>query len=421
MTAIVGTINRRGVAFAADSAATHTISSRHKITNHANKIFELSKHYPVGAAICGNLDFLGMPWEDIFKMYRSYLKDTSKPLLSDYSKDFLDFVNQKITPLLCDKQKSDLFFVINSFWEEVLNLSQDDITKAGNSINDTTMFPALLSRLDSFYNMYATKEKCNEFQGYTQAQFLAYADELISNILENCLKSPNCPRNFKEKFVNAIFAVICSNIHVYLVTTEIVIWGYGEEELFPSYESFVISLAFDNKLKYTSKSKYVVSNDNIACVEPFAQTDVANTVVRGIDADLRIQFYNNYKSSLNIFKGEIISKLQAANAPIEFINIFHTLDIDAYSDVYMQEMEEYIQTNYIDKLVNTISYLSKEDLADMAESLVRMTYLKRRITSEEESVGGPVDVAVITKGDGFIWLKRKHYFSPELNHHYFER
>ena len=48
MTAIVGTINRRGVAFAADSAATHTISSKHKITNHANKIFELSKYHPVG-------------------------------------------------------------------------------------------------------------------------------------------------------------------------------------------------------------------------------------------------------------------------------------------------------------------------------------------------------------------------------------
>lgn len=31
MTAIVGTINRRGVAFAADSTATHTVSSKHKI------------------------------------------------------------------------------------------------------------------------------------------------------------------------------------------------------------------------------------------------------------------------------------------------------------------------------------------------------------------------------------------------------
>ncbi|HEY9669692.1 MAG TPA: hypothetical protein V6C91_22960 [Coleofasciculaceae cyanobacterium] len=29
------------------------------------------------------------------------------------------------------------------------------------------------------------------------------------------------------------------------------------------------------------------------------------------------------------------------------------------------------------------------------------------------------DVAVISKGDGFIWIKRKHYFKPELNHQFF--
>ena len=78
-------------------------------------------------------------------------------------------------------------------------------------------------------------------------------------------------------------------------------------------------------------------------------------------------------------------------------------------------MDQYIREKYIDQLVQTVSYLSKEDLADMAESLVRMTSLKRHITSEEESVGGAVDVAVITKGDGFIWIKRKHYFTAELN------
>ena len=144
-----------------------------------------------------------------------------------------------------------------------------------------------------------------------------------------------------------MFLIITSNIHVYLVTTEIIIWGYGEDELFPSYESFVVSLAFDNKLKYTSKSKYVVSNDNVACVEPFAQTDVANTVVRGIDSDLRVQFYNTYKSSLNTFKDEIISKLQDASAPMALIDMFKSLDVDAYTNVYIQSMDEYIQKNYI--------------------------------------------------------------------------
>lgn len=38
----------------------------------------------------------------------------------------------------------------------------------------------------------------------------------------------------------------------------------------------------------------------------------------------------------------------------------------------------------------------------------------------QENVGGPVDVAVISKGDGFVWIKRKHYFRPELNQHFFD-
>lgn len=76
--------------------------------------------------------------------------------------------------------------------------------------------------------------------------------------------------------------------------------------------------------------------------------------------------------------------------------------------------------NYIIPLVNAVSSLSKDDLAEMAESLIYLTYLKRRITFTEESVGGPVDVAVISKGDGFVWIKRKHYFQPELNQHFFD-
>ncbi len=51
----------------------------------------------------------------------------------------------------------------------------------------------------------------------------------------------------------------------------------------------------------------------------------------------------------------------------------------------------------------------------MAETLVNLTKFKRRVSPQEESVGGPIDVAVITKADGMIWMKRKHYFEPGLN------
>jgi hypothetical protein len=46
--------------------------------------------------------------------------------------------------------------------------------------------------------------------------------------------------------------------------------------------------------------------------------------------------------------------------------------------------------------------------------------LIRRMSPGEETVGGPVDVAFISKGDGFVWIKRKHYFKPDLNHCFFE-
>ena len=38
---------------------------------------------------------------------------------------------------------------------------------------------------------------------------------------------------------------------------------------------------------------------------------------------------------------------------------------------------------------------------------------------QAETVGGPIDVAVISKGDGFIWIKRKHYFEGDMNPQFF--
>ena len=89
--------------------------------------------------------------------------------------------------------------------------------------------------------------------------------------------------------------------------------------------------------------------------------------------------------------------------------------------MFQCEVDQFIQTEYIQKLIETVEYLDKEDLANMAESLISLTGLKRRMTSSEEPVGGPVDVAVISKGDGFIWMKRKHYFDKELNSQFFNR
>ena len=65
-----------------------------------------------------------------------------------------------------------------------------------------------------------------------------------------------------------------------------------------------------------------------------------------------------------------------------------------------------------------LDFMPKQEISYAAEAFVNLTSVKRKVSAQQETVGGPVDVAVITRNEGFIWIKRKHYFTRELNPSY---
>ena len=56
-----------------------------------------------------------------------------------------------------------------------------------------------------------------------------------------------------------------------------------------------------------------------------------------------------------------------------------------------------------------------QDAIDLAEFLVKTTIQFIRFTPGAPTVGGPVEIAAITKHEGFKWIHRKHYFNKMLN------
>jgi len=72
-------------------------------------------------------------------------------------------------------------------------------------------------------------------------------------------------------------------------------------------------------------------------------------------------------------------------------------------------------------LRRVLGVLPVNEMAELAETLINLQSLKERVTKRSESVGGPVDVAVITKSEGLVWVKRKHYFDISLNSRYLAR
>ena len=123
MTAIVGILNKRGIAIAADSAVTFTnaiqevtiqnknekvISIKDKVINSGDKMLRLKDKQPVAVMIVGNSLLTKLPWDVIIRWYRKQNDSSGFPKLEDYVQHFKSFVDSEILSVHIKKDESFL-------------------------------------------------------------------------------------------------------------------------------------------------------------------------------------------------------------------------------------------------------------------------------------------------------------------------
>ena len=176
----------------------------------------------------------------------------------------------------------------------------------------------------------------------------------------------------------------------------IVIGGYGSEELFPSLVSYELSYAFRDEIKIEkTNSNNVDLLNSDASIVPFAQSDMISTILTGMDP----------------FMNEVVSQ--------SIIGLDNLSEDEKYNII--NQISEQQKQQFINPILGVVRTLALPELANMAETLVNLTSFKRHITDSLETVGGPVDVLVISKGDGPIWINRKEYFDISKNLEYYNR
>ena len=92
MTAIVGILNKRGIAIAADSAST----LKNKIINTGNKMLRLSDRAPIAVMVVNNSSLAGIPWEVIIRWYRKESGQEEFKTMQEYISSFYAFVQNKV-------------------------------------------------------------------------------------------------------------------------------------------------------------------------------------------------------------------------------------------------------------------------------------------------------------------------------------
>jgi hypothetical protein len=425
MTAVVGILNKHAVAIAADSAVTIGGNGGRKIFNKANKVFTLSKLHPVGIMIYNSASFMNTPWEIIIKVYRKHLGSNSFQTLKEYEHDFIEYLRLKNFYTDTKMQTA----VLENFVSDILNSIINEIAIQNKglienpSIESREKLVVLLeAHIDNLISTWGKKtEFCPDFSDYTIQMFTDYSNQIFEKINQIRFASNGIIISIELlfKIKQSIYLILRAKEEL-TTFTGLIFTGFGEDEIYPQLIPINISIVVDNRLRfYVNENRAAsISNNNSGAVCPFAQTDVIDTILTGIDPSLDNIYLNNFDALFKKYNEAIIESIGDTN-PLLTQQI-RNLDTDSIVNNFSDLNQQIKQENYILPLMNAVSNLAKEDLSEMAESLIYLTYLKRRITFAEESVGGPVDVAVISKGDGFVWIKRKHYFKPELNQHFFD-
>lgn len=410
MTTIVGVLNKRAVAIAADSAV--TMGDTHKVMNTGNKIFSLSKYAPVGIAIYGSASLMSTPWEVIIKCYRRDLGHKKFLYLREYVDDFIRFLRKHEFFASPDVQRKYLSFQMKLFLDVCEKQAQN------RTIYATNQTQAVIEELDECKNLnHAGTGIFADFQGYSYADFISFAANEIKSTI-NQSKILNATQHFDTFAESYYYYMRIANL-ARNNESGLVFVGYGEEEIFPCLYNVVTTIGFEHKLQYRFGEKTEITNDNTsASIVPFAQVETTQTVIRGINPTFYNIITKNFTSVLEQFKKQI-GDLARSNNATDLAAQIDGIDVTPLSTAFTVSAQSAFFNNYTIPLVTTIDHLAIPDMANVAESLVALTSLVNRMSPKEESVGGPVDVAVISKGDGLIWIKRKHYFDSNLNAQFF--
>ena len=152
-----------------------------------------------------------------------------------------------------------------------------------------------------------------------------------------------------------------------------------------------------------------VSADKPVAICPFAQTDIMKSLLTGVNPGFNnvacergSQMYMEFDRMLqeSVCGEELDEEFSGILQEVKCLDLYHSFE----------RFDKKLMGQSSKQWLKTLRDYDLQDMAQLAENLIAMTSLERHMTFSEEGVGGPIDLAIITKNNGFTWLSRKSWY-----------
>lgn len=422
LTAEIAILNKTAVAMAADSAVTISAgSSQEKIYDTADKLFELSNDQPIGVMINNDMNFMETPLPVLIKEYRSNAPAFKR--VQDAADDFLLFLHkfgmEAPKRVKLERLRLTVVPILKSIESRTTDALMTRLFQTGPGDPREGIISEVLDEQIAVMRTVLERAPPVDLIGgriiRLPAIELAYLREIVGDELK--IATPDQQ--------NAVVDMLRLNLQkggLSGATTGLIVAGFGSDELFPTLMSYRLEGMLAGRLKFVRTNAVDIDRDGErARVLPFAQREMVERFLYGLDAGIERQITNFCKNSVPKIRQQIVDSLEMSDEDRAALLLKAEEAERAFLDGLADDSFAAIRQQSKAEIEDMVEFMPKPEMAKMAEALVNLTSIKRRVSRGMETVGGPIDVAVISKAEGFVWVKRKHYFTDELNYRFFDR
>ena len=424
MTSEVVLMNRQAVAMAADSAVTISGDRYLKTYNSADKLFPLVDGQPIAVMIYNNAEIMSTPWETVISLYREQARGRTLDTVAAYAEDFMEFLSGNPDLFPAEHQDTEFFKVVavvftvlaEEFDFQVQKFSQAHAGGARDHVS--SIFEFVVGQMHADYQRCPDDSPRGDLPCFPKGmaeqvrrRYGGEIDQLIESLLVS-LKNEFASLTVSEETRSrlreiSVFAVVKDAFFEHY--TGVVFAGFGAKEKFPSMRSYLTSSVILGILKRKRDRQADIGADSGPVFQPFAQDRMIRTFLTGMDQYLRMFVYSEtLKLSMGLVSDIVGRTPNLTDAQRNTIfRDYSQNNLGVALNEFFRSVDNYQYAVHTRPILRAINTLPKKELGETAASLIKLNSLKQKVMHSVETVGGPIDVAVITRNGGLEWKREK--------------
>ncbi|HUO98704.1 MAG TPA: hypothetical protein VMU01_08540 [Rhizomicrobium sp.] len=410
MTSEIAVMNQRAIALAADSAVTLYDGGKVIVRNDQRKLFQLAQGLPVGMMFFGVADIMGHPWEVLLEHFQKKAGGARLPHARDYAAKFTGMLDGLEAFFPRERQADEYKRLLASVYRFVFGLAQY-LHEAGGRAADRDV---LRQAIELVWLRYQHREDGSARRdlacfppGFADTVKRDYAGA-IEELIAYGFGSFNLDADSKQRLRD--IGVFCVVKDLFLEDiTGLVVAGYGEAETYPVVVTTNVSAVVNGIVKRAEVDVSAIDTEMKSAITLFADSEVTYAFLRGIELDLEARIYG----TLQGLGAKLVEQLVASFTHVDpaereaVRRQFLSRHLPDYLRRFHGLISEYQQHAYIDPILKVVELSPKQELAETARDLVALNIFKKKIMAQRQTVGGAIDVAVISRDAGFNWVKRQ--------------